>query len=284
MGGPDADHQGWFGSSDWQESASQAPNYLWMVEHVSSLINKYYVASHGKTAYEFVHGKRSKGRTVEFGKNFLYHVPKKLRSKFDLRWRTGIFLGTAPSSNEIYVATDSGSVIRSRSMCRVVHEHRWSADLILGVAGTPMKPNPNSDGPADDVWLEETAYPHELADLDVELVARPAGADQELRKKAASRIRITKNDLLRYGFTHDCPKCNDVQANNNFTGRRHTEECRWRLYSESESNNDPKWRTVGRELGLVDQYQHPKPAEVDDRAAEELIGNQEHVVVPETPH
>ena len=40
---------------------------------------------------------------------------------------------------------------------------------------------------------------------------------------------------------------------------------------------------VGRKLGIADQYQHPKPAEVDDRAAEELIGVQEQLVVPETP-
>ena len=222
------------------------PIILWMVEHVSSLINRYFVASHGKTAYEFVHGKRSKGRTAEFGETNLCHVPKKLRSKLDLRRRTGICLGTAPSSNEIYVGAGGGTVIRSRSMCRVVHEHRWSADLILKVAGTPMKPNPSSDEPADDVWIEETVNPHEPADLDVELVALPAEAGQELRKKAANRIRITKNNLLRYGHIHDCPKCIDLHANKNFTGRRHTEECRWRLYSECKSNNDPKWRTVGQ--------------------------------------
>ena len=109
-------------------------------------------------------------------------------------------------------------------MCRVVHEHRWSADLLLEVAGTPMKPNPGFDGPADDVWIEETVNPHEPADLDVELVARPAEAGQELRTKAANRIRITENDLLRYGYTHDCPKCIDIPANKHFTCRRHTEE------------------------------------------------------------
>ena len=36
-------------------------------------------------------------------------------------------------------------------------------------------------------------------------------------------------------------------------------------------------------MGIADQYQHLKPAEVDDRAAEELIGVQEQLVVPETP-
>ena len=100
------------------------PVILWMVEHVSSIINRHFVASHGKTAYEFVHGKRSKGRTAEFGEKVLYHVPKKLRSKLDLRWRAGIFLGTAPSSNEIFIGADNGTVIRSRSVCRVVTEYR----------------------------------------------------------------------------------------------------------------------------------------------------------------
>ena len=100
-------------------------------------------------------------------------------------------------------------------MCRVVHEHRWSADPILEVAGTPTKPNPNSHGPTDDVWIEETVNQHEHADLGVELVARPAGAGEELGKKAANRIRITKNDLLRCGYTHDCPECIRIQANQN---------------------------------------------------------------------
>ena len=36
-------------------------------------------------------------------------------------------------------------------------------------------------------------------------------------------------------------------------------------------------------MGIADQYQHPKPAAVDDRAAEELLGVQEQLVVPETP-
>ena len=55
------------------------------------------------------------------------------------------------------------------------------------------------------------------------------------------------------------------------------------MYSECESNSDPKWRIVGQEFGIADQYHHPKPAAVDDRAAEELTGVQEQLVVQETP-
>ena len=187
------------------------PVVLWMIEHVSSLINRHFVAAHGKTPYEYVHGKRSKGRTAEFGERILYHVPKKLRSSLDLRWRAEFFLGTAPSSNEIYVGTEGGAVVKSRSMCRVVAEARWSADHVFKVAGTPMRPNPLVEGDAQDAWIEETTNPHESGDLDVELVSRPAQDSDDLKKRAAQRIRITKNDLLNYGYTSKCPKCEDLK-------------------------------------------------------------------------
>ena len=74
-----------------------------MVEHVATLINRHFVTSDGTTAYQFTHGKRQKSRTTEFGERILYHVHKKLKTKQDLRWRVGVFLGTCPSTNEIYV-------------------------------------------------------------------------------------------------------------------------------------------------------------------------------------
>ena len=193
------------------------PVILWMIEHVSSLINRHFVAAHGKTPYEYVHGKRSKGRTAEFSERILYHVPKKIRSNLKLRWRARVFLGTAPSSNEICVGTEGGAVVRSRSMCRVVVEARWSADHVLKVVGTPMRPNPSVEGDAQDTWIEETTNPHESGDLDMELVSRPIGDEDDLKKRAAQRIRITKNDLLNYGYTDKCPKCMDLKNNKHFT-------------------------------------------------------------------
>ena len=52
-------------------------------------------------------------------------------------------------------------------MCRVVTEYRWNADLVLKIAGTPMKPNPTLDGDEGDAWVEDSANPHEPIDLDV---------------------------------------------------------------------------------------------------------------------
>ena len=159
-------------------------------------------------------------------------------------------------------------------MCRVVTEYRWNADLVLKVAGTPMKPCPTMDGDEGDAWVEDTANPHEPAELDVELVARPASEAEDIKQRAVQRIRITKNDLMRYGYSANCPKCADVKKNNNLTLKHHTEECRARLYKAFRDNNDPKWRKVAQEVGVAEDYEHPPVTEVEvsHEAADELIG------------
>ena len=153
----------------------------WLVEHIANLINRHFVTAEGVTAYEFTHGKKMKGRTAEFGEKVLYHVPKKLRAKLSLRWRQGIFLGTAMSSNEIFIGTSTGAVVKSRSMVRVVEEVRWSADLVLRIVGTPMRPVPGQAVEQDDAWVEAVPNPHEFLDHDVELVSAPPDPDVEAK-------------------------------------------------------------------------------------------------------
>ena len=95
-----------------------------------------------------------------------------------------------------------------------------------------MRPNPSVEGDAQDAWIEETSNPHESGDLDMELVSRPVGDADDLKKRAAQRIRITKNDLLNYGYTDKCPKCMDLKNNEHFTMKHHNEACRARLYGQ----------------------------------------------------
>ena len=95
-----------------------------------------------------------------------------------------------------------------------------------------MRPNPRSVEFDGDALAEETLSPHEPADHDVELVARPANLSDEMKRRAVQRIRITKNDLMRYGYSDDCPKCQDLRKNQIFTGKHHSEMCRYRLYAE----------------------------------------------------
>ena len=65
-------------------------------------------------------------------------VPKQMRSKLDLRWRIGVFLGTADRSNYAYIGTRSRNDVRSRELARVVEASKWDRDILLIVLGTPM--------------------------------------------------------------------------------------------------------------------------------------------------
>ena len=78
-------------------------------------------------------------RLIEFGEKVMWHVPKKLRAKLDLRWRLGIFLGQSQSSNECFIGLPNGNVVRTRSVNRVVQSGRWDARMIIGVRGLPGK-------------------------------------------------------------------------------------------------------------------------------------------------
>ena len=106
-------------------------------------------------------GCKSNGRTAEFGERIIYYVPKRLRAKIDLRWRVGVFLGSAERSNEAYIGTRSGNVVKSRGLARIVDDSKWDKDSVMRIVGTPAKLCPNSDGNQDASWIEAYAAPHE---------------------------------------------------------------------------------------------------------------------------
>ena len=77
-------------------------------------------------------------------------------------------------------------------------------------------------------------------------------------------MRITMKDLKRYCFTPGCPRCADMERGHTRTNKHHKDECRLRMYSEYERNDDPKWRAVKHLL---------EPKEIQS----------EHVVVDDEP-
>ena len=116
---------------------SHAPVVRWLVEHTMNMVNMYTVNPDGVTPYAALHGKRAVARHAEFGQRIFWHVPKRARSKLCMRWRLGIFLGISSSSNEVYVATPTGQIIKTRSIARVVADSRWDAAAIVEISGTP---------------------------------------------------------------------------------------------------------------------------------------------------
>ena len=255
----------------------------WLVQHTADIFNRHSTNSEGRTPYESRHGRRSHGRTAEFGERVMYYVPKKLRSKLDLRWRVGVFLGTATRSNEAYVGTRSGNVVRSRSICRVVEENKWSREALFRVTGSPARPCPNPNGAQDHAWIESEMDPHAAA-VDVEVEQKNAGdgaiqADGVEDNRNAPRVRITQRDLNRYGYSNNCPRCRELQRGRHLTKEKHSEECRLRIYGQYEANDDPKWKLARRELQLdgIDTNLPPQAADFDglDRLDREPDQHQE---------
>ena len=233
------------------------PVMRWLVQHVASILNRQSTNPEGMTPYEYRHGRRSHGRTAEFGERLLYYVPKRLRAKIDLRWRVGIFLGTADRSNEAFIGTRSGNVVKSRSLARVVAENKWDADSVLRITGTPAQMCPNPDGNQDSTWVEAEIAPHEHAhdpsiDQQADDTNQPGSAPAKMLDvdRGKQRIRITKQDLVKYGYSPGCKRCLDIQAGKHLTREHHSEECRYRLYSEFETHHDAKWESAKRELGI----------------------------------
>ena len=248
----------------------------WLVQHVASIFNRHSTNSEGLTPHECRHGRRSHGRTAEFGERLLYYVPKKLRAKLDLRWRVGVFLGTSDRSNEAYIGTRSGNVVKSRGLARVVSESKWDRDSIFRVTGTPMTLCPNIDGNQDADWIESEVNPQaehfdeDIARDSAEVAEGQSAAPPPPVPKGPLRLRITKHDLSKYGYTTGCRRCNELRAGRIHTKDNHSEECRSRIYSEWEANNDVKWVRAQQELGLNSDHADGPPGNVEIDGLDEL--------------
>ena len=157
----------------------------WLMEHVAIVMNRYVVENYGLTAYQKLHGRRANSQVVEFGEKVFDHVPKRLRSKMQLRWRIGIYSGVAGHSGEHYIGTWTGDVVRTRSIVRVVEQTRWKTDFVDRPLGTPARPTPSGRDAYERV--EECDDPHAMIDVEADNPALAQRATDALHK----RIRIT---------------------------------------------------------------------------------------------
>ena len=76
-------------------------------------------------------------------------------NKWDSRWSNGIFLGIRPVSEEFFVGTKDGGVIKCRSIRRKIPDQRWNPEL-LNFKGVPW--NMNSE-PFHELPSEEQLKP-----------------------------------------------------------------------------------------------------------------------------
>ena len=72
-----------------------------------------------------------------------------------------------------------------------------------------------------------------------------------------AQIRITQKDLNDFGYTENCPKCQDIIARRSWK-RSHSDECRLRLYMEYQRSEHPKWKAIRH---LFDSEEKPQFAQ-----------------------
>jgi len=112
--------------------------YGWMSEYCGFLLNRYEVASDGKTSYERMKGKKAKHQGVEFGEGILFKKKRVNQAKNLSVWEDGIYLGIRGMSGEIIVGTKAG-VWKTRTVQRKPKEYRWCPTNEKLVGGVPWK-------------------------------------------------------------------------------------------------------------------------------------------------
>ena len=112
----------------------------WAVKHATWVLTRFARHTDGKTSYFRRWGKDYKSPVIAFGESVQYMLRKgQVTNKLQPRFADGIWVGRDTSSNEHMVLTSVGLVL-TRTIRRLVEEHRYNGDLLEVVKGTPRDP------------------------------------------------------------------------------------------------------------------------------------------------
>ena len=250
------------------------PVLEWLIMYTGTLMTKCHVSGEDlQTGYQRLHGEPAQDRVPEFGGVVYFFVPNKYRSKWDARWRVGVYLGRSWNSDQNFIGLPSGHVTRARGMVRLVENKRWSRQRLELITMTP-----STEKPITLDQLEEDLQPHAPPAIPEE---QQDDVDPKLDPAGAKRVRITHDDLRQVGYTESgCPKCNlhRLAQHQRARGSHHSEACRMRVYQELRKAGslkiqaaDNSGRSSSRSTpaplpGKV--YAQEKPREVEEFAIE----------------
>ena len=224
------------------------PVIKWLVEHTSFILNTYQLDAEGRTPYGHLHGKEIRDRLAEVGEVVLWYVPMKARAKLECKWRYGVFLGRSLHTDANYVGLNDGSVVMARALTRVIPSDRWSITRIHKISGIPGAHRAHFDA------LESEPEPHSFASSET---------PPEDMQGARRRLKITLNDLGRYGFSRNCTKCRCHSQNRHALGHKmhHTETCRARIDRAMQAVEGPK--ILGSDAQKVSSDNKPASADTN---------------------
>ena len=239
-----------------------SPLVPWLVMHAARTLNRFHVGQDGKTAYRRWKGKNFHRDMAEFGESIMYLKAGSLgHDKFNCRWERGIWLGIRDDTAEVIVGTEYG-VIKARDSKRLASaEERWNLQHVRSIAGTPWEPIPGKSADAIPVRIR-------LAEEGSAPIIDPASLSDpplEIRR----RSRITREDVVRIGYTLGCPGCKAISRN--APSQNHTEVCRARIEEALIKEGGIKADRIHKGKDRMDEHKSKKRMLDDDRPSETLV-------------
>ena len=222
--------------------------FPWLVEFCADLYNKHQVGRDGKTAYQRVKGKKFTQVLFPFAAPVMFRVCGKVKgSNMAERWFEGFFLGKKPHSEEFVIMRSNGQVVKARAVKEMAREVTL-ADLDR-LIGEPHDPAGTLKGITRDEHRGE-AGPRNADDLE-------SGVPEFTPK----RVLITRDVVLKFGPSKDCPKCRGVMSGDrSYQFVHHTEACRNRMEALMKEDE-----AFCRKVERADQRQTQRLAEMLER-------------------
>ena len=136
----------------------------------------------------------------------LYLPAGKRASRHEQKFFDAIFLGILDRSDELIVGTPAG-VFKARSVKCLSNRDRIAPEYFNSIRGLPWQPVPGE--PAYDIPVSlHVSAPSIAPEINL---PRPLEPPPDPK---ARRVYIRKNiELLKYGYTANCPGCNAARAN-----------------------------------------------------------------------
>ena len=205
------------------------PIFTFLIEYAGVLISKFKVWDHGKTAWEFLRGRRCSTPVCEFGEKVIFLPAKTVASR---DWQYGVYVGMMRKTNEFLVAGEDGAVVKARSIKRLSLSNRWSKEWVDRIKGTPWAP---VDGVREKEVPAHIAVPRLAADA----IVPPAPDVPDAADKQIRRMRIPKDAYLRHGSS-TCKGCRLLRSGRSNTVQ-HSLECVRQV--EQALMQDKEWAT-----------------------------------------
>ena len=148
----------------------------------------------------------------------------------------GCFLGFAVGSDNAWIGTTDGAVVKARTFKRLAPGQDFDGALLDNVKGVPWKPVPEG-ARVPKVYLDGSTEVDEK-----DLPPKTPG----LRETSAHRVHIRRAvELRKYGFIDGCAGC--IAARLGDDAVAHTEACRTRIEAEMQNDEEVKARVAEAE-------------------------------------